>query len=50
MGFAPAPLPDLEKIAEEEETEVYEAGDCVKPRKIFDAINEGHLVLQRQIF
>jgi 2,4-dienoyl-CoA reductase-like NADH-dependent reductase (Old Yellow Enzyme family)/thioredoxin reductase len=28
-------LPDLE---------VLEAGDCVRPRKIFDAIHEGHLV------
>jgi hypothetical protein len=26
------------------ELEVTEAGDCVRPRKIFDAIHEGHLV------
>ncbi len=47
VGLAPAPWPDLEKITREGEIEVYEVGDCVKPRKIFDAIHEGHLAAKR---
>ncbi len=47
VGLAPAPWPDLEKITREGAIEVYEVGDCVKPRKIFDAILEGHLAARR---
>jgi 2,4-dienoyl-CoA reductase-like NADH-dependent reductase (Old Yellow Enzyme family)/thioredoxin reductase len=47
VGLAPAPWPDLEKIMKQGDIEVYEVGDCVKPRKIFDAIHEGHLAARR---
>ncbi len=34
----------IERLAAElPEAEVWHAGDCVKPRKIFDAVHEGHL-------
>jgi len=33
----------IESLADEPGLEVLEAGDCVRPRKIFDAIHEGHL-------
>jgi 2,4-dienoyl-CoA reductase-like NADH-dependent reductase (Old Yellow Enzyme family)/thioredoxin reductase len=45
-GFTPrtALWKDLEK---EPGLEVYAAGDCVNPRRIFDAIHEGHMAAQR---
>ncbi len=33
----------IEQLEAETNMEVYEAGDCVKPRKLFDAIHEGNL-------
>jgi pyruvate/2-oxoglutarate dehydrogenase complex dihydrolipoamide dehydrogenase (E3) component len=47
VGLTPTPWPDLEKIMKEGKIQVYEVGDCVKPRKIFDAIHEGHLAAKR---
>ena len=41
-GFRP--VRDLaEGLRNESGLQVFEAGDCVKARKIFDAIHEGHL-------
>lgn len=34
----------IEKLRHETTIPVHEAGDCVRPRKIFDAVHEGHLV------
>ncbi|MEW6666166.1 MAG: DUF561 domain-containing protein [Thermodesulfobacteriota bacterium] len=41
-GFKPARglIEALKKVSD---IEIVEAGDCVRPRKIFDAIHEGHL-------
>ena len=33
----------IEDLKKESNIQVFEVGDCVKPRKIFDAIHEGHL-------
>jgi NADPH-dependent glutamate synthase beta subunit-like oxidoreductase len=33
----------IETLKKESNLQVFEAGDCVRPRKIFDAIHEGHL-------
>ena len=33
----------LEGLKDEPRLQVFEVGDCVRPRKIFDAIHEGHL-------
>jgi NADPH-dependent 2,4-dienoyl-CoA reductase/sulfur reductase-like enzyme len=33
----------IDQLKNEPKLQVYEAGDCVRPRKIFDAIHEGHL-------
>jgi len=33
----------IDQLKSEPKLQVYEAGDCVRPRKIFDAIHEGHL-------
>jgi 2,4-dienoyl-CoA reductase-like NADH-dependent reductase (Old Yellow Enzyme family)/thioredoxin reductase len=33
----------VERLREETGLEVFDAGDCVRPRRIFDAIHEGHL-------
>jgi 2-enoate reductase len=33
----------IESLRKDPKLEVFDAGDCVKPRKIFDAIHEGHL-------
>ena len=33
----------IDKLRHETTLPVYEAGDCVSPRKIFDAVHEGHL-------
>ncbi len=33
----------IEILENQTALEVYEAGDCVKPRRIFDAIHEGHI-------
>ena len=33
----------IENIQSRTDLEVYEAGDCVQPRRIFDAIHEGHI-------
>jgi 2,4-dienoyl-CoA reductase-like NADH-dependent reductase (Old Yellow Enzyme family)/thioredoxin reductase len=33
----------IEGLRDEPKVQVLEAGDCVRPRKIFDAIHEGHL-------
>ena len=33
----------IDQLKNETKLQVYEAGDCVRPRKIFDAIHEGHL-------
>lgn len=34
----------IEQLESETDLEVYEAGDCIEPRRIFDAIHDGHLV------
>lgn len=41
-GFAPQTTL-TEQLRKETNLEVYAVGDCVSPRKIFDAIHEGHL-------
>jgi len=33
----------IDSLKNESDLQVFEAGDCTKPRKIFDAIHEGHL-------
>jgi NADPH-dependent glutamate synthase beta subunit-like oxidoreductase len=33
----------IEQLRKIPNLQVFEAGDCVRPRKIFDAIHEGHL-------
>jgi len=33
----------IEDLKKESNIQVFEVGDCVRPRKIFDAIHEGHL-------
>jgi 2,4-dienoyl-CoA reductase-like NADH-dependent reductase (Old Yellow Enzyme family)/thioredoxin reductase len=33
----------IDSLKNESDLQVFEAGDCIKPRKIFDAIHEGHL-------
>jgi len=33
----------VEELKKEAGLEVYAVGDCVSPRKIFDAIHEGYL-------
>jgi 2-enoate reductase len=33
----------IESLRKDPKLQVFEAGDCVRPRKIFDAIHEGHL-------
>jgi len=33
----------IDGLKNESNLQVFEAGDCIKPRKIFDAIHEGHL-------
>jgi pyruvate/2-oxoglutarate dehydrogenase complex dihydrolipoamide dehydrogenase (E3) component len=33
----------IDRLKKSSEIQIYEAGDCVGPRKIFDAIHEGHL-------
>ncbi len=33
----------IDRLKNESNLQVFEAGDCIKPRKIFDAIHEGHL-------
>jgi 2,4-dienoyl-CoA reductase-like NADH-dependent reductase (Old Yellow Enzyme family)/thioredoxin reductase len=33
----------MDSLKNESNLQVFEVGDCVKPRKIFDAIHEGHL-------
>ena len=40
LGFSPQR--DFAAALREEEIEVFEVGDALKPRKIFDAIHEGH--------
>jgi len=42
IGFAPQ-MALAEKLKKEAGLEVYAVGDCIKPRKIFDAIHEGYL-------
>jgi NADPH-dependent 2,4-dienoyl-CoA reductase/sulfur reductase-like enzyme len=37
----------VEGLREVPGLKVVEAGDCVKPRKIFDAIHEGHLAARQ---
>ena len=44
VGFAPATLNGLEEI--EFNTIVRRVGDCLSPRKLFDAIHEGHLAVR----
>lgn len=39
-----APSNDLLEELEQANLEFYAVGDCVRPRKIFDAIHEGHIV------
>jgi len=34
----------IDALKDEPNLKVFDVGDCVKPRKIFDAIHEGHLV------
>ena len=34
----------IEQLESQTNLEVYEVGDCIKPRKIFDAVHDGHLV------
>ena len=45
-GFAPRTTLK-EQLEQETSLEVYAVGDCVSPRKIFDAIHEGHLAARR---
>lgn len=46
VGFAP--LASLrEKLQKEKGFEVYAIGDCVSPRRIFDAIHEGYLTARK---
>jgi hypothetical protein len=33
----------IESLRNESGLQVFEVGDCVRPRKIFDAIHDGHL-------
>ena len=33
----------IDSLKNESDLQVFEAGDCIKPRKIFDAIHDGHL-------
>jgi pyruvate/2-oxoglutarate dehydrogenase complex dihydrolipoamide dehydrogenase (E3) component len=33
----------IDSLKNESNLQVFEVGDCVRPRKIFDAIHEGHL-------
>jgi 2,4-dienoyl-CoA reductase-like NADH-dependent reductase (Old Yellow Enzyme family)/thioredoxin reductase len=33
----------IDSLKNESDLQFFEAGDCIKPRKIFDAIHEGHL-------
>jgi 2,4-dienoyl-CoA reductase-like NADH-dependent reductase (Old Yellow Enzyme family)/thioredoxin reductase len=33
----------IDTLRKESNIQVFEAGDCVKPRKIFDAVHDGHL-------
>jgi thioredoxin reductase len=42
IGFNPQTTL-IEQLRQERALKVFEAGDCVKPRKLFDAIHEGHL-------
>jgi pyruvate/2-oxoglutarate dehydrogenase complex dihydrolipoamide dehydrogenase (E3) component len=37
----------IEDIQSQTDLEVYEAGDCVQPRRIFDAIHEGHIAARQ---
>lgn len=46
VGFAPQPTL-VEQLERETHLEVYAVGDCMSPRKIFDAIHEGHLVARQ---
>ncbi len=34
----------IEALKNEPDLQIYEAGDCIRPRKIFDAIHEGHMI------
>lgn len=42
VGFRPQPW-FAERLSQTTEIEVFEVGDCVMPRKIFDAIHEGYM-------
>ena len=42
-GFTPSPIFNILEQVVGEGTEIRRVGDCVSPRKIFDAIHEGHL-------
>jgi 2-enoate reductase len=33
----------IDSLKKDAKLQVFEVGDCVKPRKIFDAIHDGHL-------
>jgi 2,4-dienoyl-CoA reductase-like NADH-dependent reductase (Old Yellow Enzyme family)/thioredoxin reductase len=39
----------IEALQSQTNLEVYEAGDCVKPRRIFEAIHEGHIAARQLI-
>jgi len=42
IGFAPQTTL-IERLKKEVKLKVYAAGDCVRPRKLLDAIHEGYL-------
>lgn len=46
VGFAPQTFL-VEELRSELNVEVYAVGDCIRPRKIFDAIHEGHLAARQ---
>jgi 2,4-dienoyl-CoA reductase-like NADH-dependent reductase (Old Yellow Enzyme family)/thioredoxin reductase len=47
VGLTPTSWPDMGKLLKDAKIEICEVGDCVRPRKIFDAIHEGHLAARR---
>jgi pyruvate/2-oxoglutarate dehydrogenase complex dihydrolipoamide dehydrogenase (E3) component len=46
LALGLSPQRDLAAALKDEDMEVFEVGDALKPRKIFDAIHEGHVAVR----